>query len=781
VIKSSPTAVQTRDQFRISSRARVQELAAWLPSRPEGLGRPATDRDAWERLRDQASAPAILQRAESYRATPPPELADDLYLEFTRTGNRSHYEAPYGLALSRIHHLALAECLEAEGRFVESLERDLNALCGHRTWVMPAHDAGLTNFEGTQVTIDLGSSARAWSLATILYWLGDSLAPEVCDRVRAEVRRRVLDPYLDAMREGGIRGNWWIKGTNNWNAVCNAGVVGAALALVDSAEERAEFVAGMELSLPYFISGFSEDGYCSEGMGYWAYGFGHYMMLGHMVRDATRGRLDLFADPKLQRIALYPIDIQIQPGIAPAFADCGVGARPDTATLALIDRAWPDLLPGRVRLTSSLSGGVIPTALHAFAPEPAESEPEFVAELPLQTWFPDACVLVSRSAPGTAPAFGIALKGGHNAEHHNHNDVGSFTLAVAGRPLLLDPGGEVYTRRTFSAQRYESDVLNSYGHPVPLVAGMRQSTGAQARAEVVDLALSDAADRLVLDLRQAYDVPELRELARVFEHDRAAGRMRLEDRVRFTAPREFETCLVTFDRIHRRAPDVFVVYNDVSALEVRVQARGGDWRYELVEIENPSRPTPRRMGFALTEPVVEAAMGFEMRTVPLAGDLPGVYIAPEWEVERRPDTDRALRVEAESFTDERGGRVEVCDKVGASGRSFRFWDDRDHDLTWLFEVPETGGYAVRVRYCHAAPGVVTREVLIDGEVSDAPACVFPATGGWSSERDDWQELWLTRGTAPLVVRLEAGQHRITLRNDCGHGLNLDWLELVPLP
>ena len=35
---------------------------------------------------------------------------------------------------------------------------------------------------------------------------------------------------------------------------------------------------------------------------------------------------------------------------------------------------------------------------------------------------------------------GVALKGGHNAEHHNHNDVGSYVVALAGTTPLLDPG-----------------------------------------------------------------------------------------------------------------------------------------------------------------------------------------------------------------------------------------------------------------------------------------------------------------------------------------------------
>ena len=66
------------------------------------------------------------------------------------------------------------------------------------------------------------------------------------------------------------------------------------------------------------------------------------------------------------------------------------------------------------------------------------------------------------------------MKGGHNAEMHNHNDVGSYTVVIGDQPVLADPGTEIYTKRTFTEHRYDSPVLNSYGHPVPVIGGQLQ-------------------------------------------------------------------------------------------------------------------------------------------------------------------------------------------------------------------------------------------------------------------------------------------------------------------
>ena len=302
-------------------------------------------------------AAALLREAEKIMNTPPPELPDELYLDFTNTGNRRNYERPYGQRSQRISTLLLAECLENKGRFLPALERDVLAVCNERSWTMPAHDSSLSNFNGTRLTIDLGSSARGWLLAEVDAWLGHRLTPDVRTRLRDEVRRRVLAPYLDVVRNGNINGNWWMRCDNNWNAVCSAGVVCCALALLEPREERALVLAAMEFSNPFFISGFTDDGYCSEGMGYWNYGFGHYVMMGLAVRAATGGRLDIFTDEKLPRIAAYAKGYQIQSGRSPWFADGG-GA-PSPGVWALLRQVFPEAVPTDVPMPALLKGVTI--------------------------------------------------------------------------------------------------------------------------------------------------------------------------------------------------------------------------------------------------------------------------------------------------------------------------------------------------------------------------------------------------------------------------------------
>lgn len=600
--------------------ARVAEIAGMLPPQPVGPGKPISDREAWGALAATEAASDLIRRAEGLLAEPLPDQPDDLFLEFSRTGNRTNWQNVSGRRRGRLGPLVIAECLEDQGRFIPALEQLITALCAERTWVMPAHDGNLTNFRGESVDIDLASSNLGWQLAIADWLLGAKLSPPVRELLRANVRRRILDPAL-AMICGERPPNWWLLTTNNWNAVCLAGVTGAALALAETPEERAEFVAAAEKFSRNFLAGFPADGYCTEGLGYWNYGFGHYVLLAETIWQATGGQLDLFALPEVKMPAQFGARIEIIGGVSPAFADCSVTARPDATTMWYVNRRlglglaqYAELDPRWVM--GSLTSGL----LFLFDNSAAGASPTSDAPgTELRTWFDQAGVLIGRPAADSQCRLGVALKGGHNNEHHNHNDLGSFVVVVGDRPVLLDPGAEVYTARTFSSRRYESNLLNSFGHPVPVVAGKLQPAGAQWRATVVRAEFTDAADTLELDLSHAYDVPELKTLTRTFVYSRAeAGSLTVTDHVVFTSPQTFETALLTLGGWLRLSENRLFAYDREQAVAVDIESTAS---YELDEtriLEDGAQPF--RMAIRLVEPVGEASI--TLRITPSDGPAP---------------------------------------------------------------------------------------------------------------------------------------------------------------
>jgi hypothetical protein len=152
---------------------------------------------------------------------------------------------------------------------------------------------------------------------------------------------------------------------------------------------------------------------------------------------------------------------------------------------------------------SGWNGSVARTLSAMFDREWADSPPR-PFPMPAQAWLSATGVLTARSRAGSGAGLFLAAKAGHNAESHNHNDVGSFIVALDGRPPLIDVGVGVYTRQTFGPERYQIWTMQSSWHNVPEVDGVPQAPGHQyAARRVQGLLCADAAE-LSLDLAGAY-------------------------------------------------------------------------------------------------------------------------------------------------------------------------------------------------------------------------------------------------------------------------------------
>ncbi len=599
---------------------RIREISQLLSNKPAGFGLPISERKAWDGLAEKDSFKRIISEARELLKQDIPEQPDDLYLDFSRTGNRTRWQRVSGRRRGRIRTFALAECMENKGRFVPAFEEIVRVLCSERTWVMPAHDRDLTNFHGKSVDIDLGSSGLAWSLATADYLLADKLSSEARRLLRENLDRRIFQPYHE-MVSGRREKNWWMTGTNNWNAVCLASVTGSALAVIDSSEDRALFIAAAEHYSKNFLEGFTDDGYCSEGLGYWNYGFGYYIMLCESIYQATSGKVDLLQDAKVKQAATFGSRIEIINGVYPAFADCSIRAEPSSSLMYFISRRfalglrkWEQYDP------VSGSGSLYQSMMYSFPNSASRSLPrQNASEGPgIRSWFENAGVLICRPARNSTSSLAVALKGGHNNEHHNHNDVGSFVVVLGDRPLLLDPGGEVYTARTFSGRRYESNVLNSFGHPVPLVNGKLQRTGRQATGKIVRNEFTEDVDTLLLDISSAYDVPELEKLQRKFLYSRQdSGSLTVTDEVVFSEPCDFGTALITFDKWQQLSDSSLVIRDQDKALRVDIDVVGADFKIkpETIKEDLSGRRLPTRLGINLTKPVLRAVVNITIKPV----------------------------------------------------------------------------------------------------------------------------------------------------------------------
>ena len=86
------------------------------------------DRAGWQALPETART-LLVRQGEAALSKPIPFLPATLYLEYQRVGNRSRFEAVHRERRQLLQALALAECVEAKGRFRDALGNLLWAIC----------------------------------------------------------------------------------------------------------------------------------------------------------------------------------------------------------------------------------------------------------------------------------------------------------------------------------------------------------------------------------------------------------------------------------------------------------------------------------------------------------------------------------------------------------------------------------------------------------------------------------------------------------------------------
>jgi hypothetical protein len=248
-----------------------------------------------------------------------------------------------------------------------------------------------------------------------------------------------------------------------------------------------------------------------------------------------------------------------------------------------------------------------------------EQEP-FVPDA--HNWFSEMQWMISRYDPADRAALVLAVKGGHNSEMHNQNDVGALIVHVNGESVIADPGRGRYTRQYFMPEtRYDFFVNQSFGHSTPVPNEQQQGTGQHFAAEVLEHVHTAQRDMLALELADAYPAEaDLESLRRVvaLHREQPRGRVEIMDGVSFkSAPGTFESVLITFGAVEDIEPGVLVLRGEQGALRVEYDAENIVYTVETREaVDLRGGPEDiRRVRFAFKEPIKSGML--RLNIVPL--------------------------------------------------------------------------------------------------------------------------------------------------------------------
>ncbi len=554
-------------------------------------------RDFWDRLPANLKEQYI-KGAEGVLDYDWPVVKATDYLEIIRSGDRrqSVYAAPRAVLMA----LVMGELTEGRGRFIDQIINGVWYYSEQTWWGWSAHltaqkaPHGLPDADEPVIDLGVGEMASILSWSWFLFKDEfDKIHPLISQRLKNEIMKKAVIPYYE-------RNDFWWQGldgsrsVNNWNPWTNHNLLTAILILE---EDQAQKLAGVEKvlrSLDVFINGYPDDGGCDEGPSYWGRAGASLFQNLDLLKRATDGKFDLYDNPLIQNMGtfIYKAYIDYPYFINYADADAKTGSRPaiiywyGKEIKDPVMQSFGAFLAKKQDWGQKTPDGKIDEQMmqlmYLDEIKNAEAENALIRDF----WLPDTEIAGARDKEGASEGFFFSAKGGHNAESHNHNDLGTCVLYFNGKPCLVDIGRETYTAKTFSSRRYEIWTMQSAYHQLPKINGVDQMDGREYKAFNTSFTADPKKAVFSTDIAGAYpEEAKVRKWVRSYRLDRGK-KFTISDAWELAAITEQPTSLnfITSCKVTESAPGVLNLQGDGFELLMEYNVKSLSPGIEFIEV-----------------------------------------------------------------------------------------------------------------------------------------------------------------------------------------------------
>ncbi len=316
-------------------------------------------------------------------------------------------------------------------------------------------------------------------------WLYDEMTAEQRRRVASAISRHGLDASkIDKYA-------WFYTAFQNWNQVCNAGLVFGAIAVWDEYRDDAVMILDKCFDSNYLTltEGYSKEGAYAEGYGYWGYGSAFQILLIAALESAFGSDMGLMdGHDRFFRSGTFMQMMNRPSGLCFDYADSGREAAAEhmLAWLAVKTGDESLLYPEVQKLRKNHFSRMDMQRLLPFFLISARKIDFAKLQVPDGRFFTTGGLTplyIYRSGWESEDDTYLGIKAGLISSNHSHCDVGSFVFDADGvtwaddlglQPYLsLESKGVDLWNRWQNSSRYDVFRIGPFSHNIITVNGHR--------------------------------------------------------------------------------------------------------------------------------------------------------------------------------------------------------------------------------------------------------------------------------------------------------------------
>lgn len=486
ITTASPSAAQTNTSNPL---AELRKSHPRLFLTPERL----------QRIRSQAKTDPILAKLVKLTVQDAEKMLNEPVVAYKiPDGKRLLGQSRY--AIRRIWTLSLAYRLTEDRRFLDAAVKEMLTAGKFKDWNPPHF---------------LDTAEMTAAIAVGYDWLYDTMDSKDREDICQSIIQLGLKPGLESFKKG----HWWTKTGNNWNQVCNGGMILGALAIANEKPDLASQMIDLCLkSIPSGVKSYRPDGAYPEGPGYWVYGT-TYSVLTMFAFDSALGYdFGIHKTEGLAPTATYRIQMAGPFGFFFNYADGSAKSSPDFVTFGLAHiYQQPNI--AKLHLASMIRYyGLNSEKMRRpkkrfyilnviYYPENKKMKSSRRSRsLPLDAFFRGKQDIVTMRGKWDDPnTTFLGIKGGDNQTNHGHLDIGSFVLDANGARWATDLGSDNYNMPDYfdrNKKRWTYYRMTNHSHNTLVIGDQLQNIKAVSR--VTDFRSTPKATHATIDMSDAY-------------------------------------------------------------------------------------------------------------------------------------------------------------------------------------------------------------------------------------------------------------------------------------